>query len=296
MSGIGVNGYSTFNYGGFFESGDENLDLGLGGATGRINTDPNNEDSQLYLSSNADVIIKLDNDGGENHTFHIWDSVGTDAFYVTEDGHAVCDALWAYNSAGSIGVHGQSTANAGVYGQSGTSVGVVAESNSGDIIRGYGSSTSDIEFKVDNDGDVWADRAFHDWGADFADMVAVAGNVAQYEPGDVLEIGPDGLLILAQAPYATNVAGVYSTQPGFVGGDGDDGSTEGKIPLALVGVVPVKVSAENGPIAPGDLLVTSSTPGHAMRANNPPPGTILGKALEPLDAGTGVILVLVTLQ
>jgi len=54
----------------------------------------------------------------------------------------------------------------------------------------------------------------------------------------------------------------------------------------------------------GDLLTTSSTPGYAMRASPVTiegitfylPGTILGKALEPLEEGTGVILVLVTLQ
>ena len=33
-----------------------------------------------------------------------------------------------------------------------------------------------------------------------------------------------------------------------------------------------------------------------MRADDPPPGTILGKALETLDQGTGIIQILVTLQ
>jgi hypothetical protein len=66
----------------------------------------------------------------------------------------------------------------------------------------------------------------------------------------------------------------------------------------ILGVVSCKVSAENGPIHPGDLLVTSATPGHAMRTDRESawPGTILGKALGSLDSGTGVIQVLVTLQ
>jgi hypothetical protein len=63
-----------------------------------------------------------------------------------------------------------------------------------------------------------------------------------------------------------------------------------------VGIVPCKVSAENGAIRPGDLLVTSAIPGHAMRDDDPKNGTILGKALGSLDSGTGVIKVLVTLQ
>ena len=70
------------------------------------------------------------------------------------------------------------------------------------------------------------------------------------------------------------------------------------MPLALVGRVPCKVDATYGPIAVGDLLTTSPTPGHAMRCDDRLAclGAILGKALEPLDTGTGVILVLVTLQ
>ena len=68
--------------------------------------------------------------------------------------------------------------------------------------------------------------------------------------------------------------------------------------LALVGIVPVKVSAEGGPIQPGDLLVTSSTPGHAMRWAGPDlcPCSVVGKALEPMDEEQGVILVLLTAQ
>ena len=67
--------------------------------------------------------------------------------------------------------------------------------------------------------------------------------------------------------------------------------------LGSVGVVPVKVSAENGPIRPGDLLVSSATPGYAMRAGpNPPQGTVLGKAMGKWDAGLGVITMLATLQ
>jgi len=66
--------------------------------------------------------------------------------------------------------------------------------------------------------------------------------------------------------------------------------------LAVLGVVPVKASAENGPIEPGDLLTTSSTPGHAMRADHFVGGAIIGKALEGLSEGTGVIKMLVMLQ
>jgi len=66
-----------------------------------------------------------------------------------------------------------------------------------------------------------------------------------------------------------------------------------RAPLALSGRVPCKVSAENGPIRPGDLLTVSSTPGHAMRASEP--GTVIGTALQSLDEGEGRILVLANL-
>ena len=66
--------------------------------------------------------------------------------------------------------------------------------------------------------------------------------------------------------------------------------------MALTGTVDVKVDAGYGAIAVGDLLTTSPTAGHAMRADDPIPGTILGKALEPLDSGTGTVRVLVMLR
>ncbi|MBU1749618.1 MAG: hypothetical protein KKA73_18190, partial [Chloroflexi bacterium] len=80
-------------------------------------------------------------------------------------------------------------------------------------------------------------------------------------------------------------------------GGGEHRGQEGYVPLAVAGIVPVKASAENGPIQPGDLLVASATPGHAMKASpNPPVGTVIGKALAGLDAGSGLILMLAMLQ
>jgi hypothetical protein len=58
----------------------------------------------------------------------------------------------------------------------------------------------------------------------------------------------------------------------------------------------IKVDAGYGAIEPGDLLVSSPTPGHAMRADDPRTGTVIGKALEALETGTGTIAVMVTLQ
>ena len=141
-------------------------------------------------------------------------------------------------------------------------------------------------------------------GSDFAESLPVADDPTGYEPEDVLVISLDrpGGVEKCSQPYDGLVVGVYSTRPGFLGAD-KEGVTEvaaDEVPVAVLGIVPVKVTDENGPIQPGDLLTTSSTPGHAMRCAGLELcfGRTLGKALEGLPAGqsTGVIQVLVTLQ
>ena len=157
-------------------------------------------------------------------------------------------------------------------------------------------------FRVDSTGKGYFDGGTQTGGADFAESLAVAGDRASYEPGDLLVIDPAGerRLALARRPYSTLVAGIYSTKPGVLATPYqiDDVRVAQEVPLAVVGVVPCKVTAENGPIAVGDLLVTSRTPGHAMKGSNRSRmlGAVVGKALEPLTSGKGVIQVLVTLQ
>jgi len=155
---------------------------------------------------------------------------------------------------------------------------------------------------VDLKGNVYA-TAYNTGGADFAESVAVRGKPSQYEPGDVLEIDPeaDRHLALSRHAYSTMVAGIYSTKPGVLATPhtmDDPEIRTSEIPLAVVGIVPCKVTAENGPIARGDLLVSSSVSGYAMKGTDRSRmlGAVVGKALEPLAGGNGVIQVLVTLQ
>ena len=129
--------------------------------------------------------------------------------------------------------------------------------------------------------------------ADFAEMLPAEGSL---EPGDVLAIGPEGDLIRSSQPYQTTIVGVHSYRPSFLG-NAQFADEDGYAPLALLGVVPVKASVENGEIQPGDLLVASSTAGHAMKAGeDPPQGSVIGKALDPLSEGFGFIRMIVTLQ
>jgi hypothetical protein len=139
-------------------------------------------------------------------------------------------------------------------------------------------------------------------GGDYAESVDVSGSRTSYEPGDVLVIDPSapGKFLKANEAYSTMVAGIYSTKPGVVGRrqTTDPKTSTTEVPMAMVGIVPTKVSAENGPIKIGDLLVASSTLARAMKGTDRSllTGAVIGKALGSLDSGTGVIEVLVTLQ
>lgn len=167
----------------------------------------------------------------------------------------------------------------------------------GDFISARNNAEDDSQFRVLTTGEVRSDVGFNTPAADFAEMLPAANDGAGLEPGDVLAIGPGAQLIRSTIAYQTSVAGVYSTKPGFVGGMPMEGAAIGTVPLAIMGIVPVKVSAENGAIAPGDLLAASATPGHAMKAGpNAPQGSIIGKAMGELPDGTGVIQALITLQ
>lgn len=191
-----------------------------------------------------------------------------------------------------------------------------------------------LQLRLDNDGNLSIEGNYSSGGADYAERIAVEDPDVAYGIGDVLVISTeqDRAVTLADEANSTRVIGVYSANPGFVAGadlpgeqvrqeraalqaagiDPDDheaveaafGSAElteietndGKINVAIAGIVPVNVSAENGAIERGDLLTTASIPGHAMKATNPQIGSILGKAMGELDEGTGVIEVLVMLQ
>jgi hypothetical protein len=137
-------------------------------------------------------------------------------------------------------------------------------------------------------------------GGDYAEDMRATGSKKKYEPGDVLVLasGESEDVQKSAEPYSTLVAGIFATKPGVVGRREEVAESNQNIPMAMVGVVPTKVTAENGPIHKGDLLVTSSTAGYAMRGTDHSRmlGAVLGKAMGSLDSGTGVIEVLVTLQ
>lgn len=219
---------------------------------------------------------------------------GVDGGLYTEGSGALSPGAWIKNTSGVASlIENSSTGNGNA------TLYLVQGNSGGDFVVGASSYLGTNYWRVDRTGRGYFNGGTQNSGADFAEQMAVEGDEGDYEPGDVLVISTnaDRMVELSTQPFATTVIGVYSTQPAVLAGAPDTDDPLSGIPVAITGIVPCKVSAENGAIRRGDLLVTSSTPGHAMRAGeNPPQGTVLGKALGELREGTGVIYVLVTLQ
>src|SRR4029453_11432839 len=120
-----------------------------------------------------------------------------------------------------------------------------------------------------------------------------AGPPEPLEPGTVVIVDPvePNRVLPSPKAYDTRVAGAVSKQPGLILGEQSDT----KAMIAQSGRVRIKVDAKYGAIRIGDLLVTSPTPGYAMRSKAIKvggqalhrPGTLLGKALEALPNGKG---------
>jgi hypothetical protein len=121
-------------------------------------------------------------------------------------------------------------------------------------------------------------------------------------PGSVVIIDADnpGQLKLSEVAYDRRVAGIVSGANGINAGISlsQAGASAGGQNVALSGRVYVLADASSNPIRPGDLLTTSETPGYAMKVTDyaRAPGAVIGKAMSALDGGTGMVLVLVTLQ
>jgi hypothetical protein len=242
--------------------------------------------------------------------------------------------VWGENSGGGYGVSGSTQGSfvpgpggtAGVWGHnSGTGTGVKGTSSGGDGVLGYSSSNAHAGVSAVNDSrgfGVWASGtpaghfegdvevtgnvrvngdvvlANQDCAEDFA--IAALENVG---PGSVMVIGHDGALRQSGQAYDKTVAGVISGagdfKPGIVLGRQQSlDQSDRRVPIALMGRTYCKVDAGSSPIEVGDLLTTSSIPGHAMKAADPLKafGAVIGKALVSLKSGQGLIPILIALQ
>lgn len=135
-------------------------------------------------------------------------------------------------------------------------------------------------------------------GGDLAEQFGVVGEVTA-DPGSVVVLAGDDSVRVSDQPYDRRVAGVVSGagcyRPGLVL---DRQADANRRPLALTGKVWCKIDADCAPVDLGDMLTTSPTPGHAMRAGDPARafGAVIGKALGSLRSGRALLPVLVALQ
>ncbi len=168
------------------------------------------------------------------------------------------------------------------------------------------SGASEIAFAVQPNGDTYTAgnarvRTLEiAGGADLAEPFPLSD--ATVEKGSVVVIDAEhpGRLKVSTRAYDKRVAGIVSGANGIQPGISlrQEGALEPGENVALTGRVYVRADATHGAIEPGDLLTTSDRAGHAMKAtdHDRAQGAILGKAMSALDAGQGMVLVLVTLQ
>jgi len=209
---------------------------------------------------------------------------------VYGEGKGKCVGIWGKSQRGE-GVHGETNSD-----RFGAVVGLQLNPNSFAAgIFGRGRIAGRFEGDVEVTGDV---RLL---GADCAEEFD--GGVHTAEPGTVMVLSSEDTLEPGSKAYDKRVAGVVSGAGGYKPGiildkKQESNNNRRRIPLALMGKVYCKVDADYSPIEVGDLLTTSPTVGHAMKASDPINafGTVIGKALRSLKQGKGLIPILISMQ
>ena len=286
--GVGVRGDATGNattlsYG-LEGVGDGPVDIGVGGYATSTTGQTIGMAAFDYSTSGTGGLIEATATTGSTIGVSVYDSSSSGTAGVFQAGATTG------NTIGIVVYDSSATGTAGIFNNIAGGNVLVGQNNGANV------------FRVNGTGKGYFDGGTQTGGADFAESVAVRGDRLRYEPGDLMAIDPTGnrRLDLSQDAYSTRVAGIYSTKPGILATTHamDDARLAGEVPLAVVGIVPCKVTAENGPIGVGDLLVASSHAGYAMKGTDRGRmlGAVVGKAMEPLAEGNGVIQVLVTLQ
>lgn len=162
-----------------------------------------------------------------------------------------------------------------------------------------GIGTASPQEKLHVNGNVLVSGDIALQNADCAEEFTVV-DIEDVDPGTVMVLAEEGALRPSTAAYDKKVVGVVSGsgdfKPALVLDKRRDQAN--RLPVALVGKVYCKVDADYFSIETGDLLTTSPTLGHAMRATDPLKafGAVIGKALQPLKSGRSLIPILIALQ
>ncbi len=240
-----------------------------------------------YGKLQVNKIIRIDDDSGS--------AAGSDTLAAAPGlylGTSAGGAMFQFNAGGGIDLW---QFNNAAWGRT------VTYTKGGNV--GIGNPSPSTKLHVQGDGRFTGNLTVDgNIAAKYQDVAEWVSSSEQVPSGTVvvLDTTKSNQVISSTQSYDTRVAGVVSAQPGIALGE----SGKGKVLVATTGRVLVKVDATNGPIHIGDLLVTSDIPGVAMKSEPisignrkfHTPGTLIGKALEPLEKGSGKILVLLSLQ
>ena len=323
-SGIGVHGVSTTGPG---VRGDADNGVGVFGGSKTSSGVGGMTDSGIGVHGVAKTGVGV---RGDSETFQgVYGHSTGNAGVVGESKNlhgvfGICHnpnggGVFGTNDAGGFGIQGDSKSGRGVFGHSEIGEGIRGETKSPSVaaIAGvnlnpqgtgaaiYGEKQGNVGhagfFKgnVRVTGNLTTDGDIVLTNADCAEDFDVA-DADLIDPGTVMVLGDEGALYQSHQAYDKRVAGVVSGagnyKPGIVL-DKQPSQSDRK-PIALLGKVYCKADAQCGAIEVGDLLTTSLTPGHAMKASDQSRafGAVIGKALRPLNEGQGLIPILIALQ
>jgi hypothetical protein len=216
------------------------------------------------------------------------------------------ERVGAYGESNDIGVFGfaKTAKGTGVVGNStfGSGIGVHGFTTTGVAVLGSSDGAGPAGRFLGNvevTGDVRVDGDVFLVNKDLAERFQVSETV-EHTAGMLMVIGENGRLVPCSSPYDKRAVGVISgagaLRPAITLGSLESASRT--VPIALVGTALCWADADAGAIEAGDLLTTSGTPGHAMKAEDPTKsfGAIVGKALAPLRRGRGLVPMVISLQ
>jgi hypothetical protein len=182
---------------------------------------------------------------------------------------------------------------------------VLVQRGTGDVLRAFYDNGTTWEYAIRVQRNGWTTLSVLELtgGADLSEQFDISEAANEAAPGMVVSIDPDnpGQLRVSEEAYDRKVAGIISgaggVKPGMLMAQ-KGSEADGANPVALTGRVYCWADASYGRVEPGDMLTTSSTPGHAMKVadHQRAQGAVIGKAMGSLDEGTGLVLVLVSLQ
>ena len=254
-----------------YVNNDSNQDVHLANGGGKVKVGTTDNEARFSVASESDMQLKLINPGNGGAAWRI----------------GVANTNWSAGAGKLVFSRTASSSDATMVITTTGNVGIGLTNPSKTLQINGTTSTKVLEITG---------------GADFAEQFDIDADETIL-PGTVVSIDPDkpGQLRVARQAYDKTVAGIVSgagdVQPGMLMGQAGT-LASGQHPVALTGRVYCRVDAQYGTIRPGDLLTTSPTAGHAMKASDTgkAQGAILGKAMTSLEEGTGLVLVLVSLQ